>query len=448
MTDRWAADSLPTEEESVMLSELVATLQQAHRTIGTLQALEAQLLSAAVALAEEQASRGPAGTVESDLPLRSIAAELAAALRVSDRTVQRRLSDAHVAVDRFPAAVTALAEGRISRAHLSVIVDAGIGIDDAGARATYEARAIDKAAHETPGRLRAIARALAEEARSTSIDERYAEARRLRRVVVTDLDDGMAELLAVLPAALAHGIHDRLTRMAHATTRQGASVERSNADGGREAMSGGEAGDASPAVAVTDDPRCIDERRADLLCDLALTGLAHGHGDGLEAIAASVQVTVPVTTLALGEGRPAVLGGHGPIDRDTAARLSAAAPAWDRVLTDASSGAVVAVDRYRPSEDLRRFLRARDERCRFPGCGVSARRSDLDHTKDAAWGGPTEVENLAHLCRRHHVLKHQSAWSVEQAGGGVLRWTSPTRRVYLDAPAPMVRFVADDPPPF
>lgn len=442
-----------------MLSELVTTLQQAHRTIGTLQALEAQLLSAAVTLAEEQASRRPAGTAESDLPLRSIAAELAAALRVSDRTVQRRLSDAHVAVDRFPAALAALADGRISRAHLSVIVDAGLGIDEAEARATYEARAVEKAAHETPGRLRAIVRALAEDARSRSIHQRHAEARRLRRVVVTDLDDGMAELLAILPAALAHGIHDRLTRMAHATAKQGASAEGSDADNGHDAMAGAESGsgegpmtddearNGSPAV-DTDDPRSIDERRADLLCDLALTGLAHGHGDGLDAIVATVQVTVPVVTLAVGDGRPAMLTGHGPIDDDTAARLAAAAPAWDRLLADASSGAVLAVDRYRPSEDLRRFLRARDERCRFPGCGVSARRSDLDHTKDAARGGATEIENLAHLCRRHHVLKHQSAWTVEQAGGGVLRWTSPTKRVYLDSPAPVVRFVADDPPPF
>ena len=37
------------------------------------------------------------------------------------------------------------------------------------------------------------------------------------------------------------------------------------------------------------------------------------------------------------------------------------------------TGATLAVDRYRPSAELRRFLRVRDERCRFPGCTPSDR---------------------------------------------------------------------------
>ena len=132
----------------------------------------------------------------------------------------------------------------------------------------------------------------------------------------------------------------------------------------------------------------------------------------------------------------------------SARRLAAAAPGWDRVLVHPDTGAVLAVDRYRPSEELRRVLRARDEHCRFPGCRLSTVRCDLDHTHDAALGGTTDAGNLAHLCRRHHVLKHNSAWRVEQQSGGILRWTSPTGRTYVDSPAPMVRFTANDPPPF
>jgi len=116
--------------------------------------------------------------------------------------------------------------------------------------------------------------------------------------------------------------------------------------------------------------------------------------------------------------------------------LAGAASGWDRVLTDPISGELLAVDRYRPSEHLKRHLRARDERCRFPGCGTPARDADLDHTLDAAHGGPTEDGNLSALCRRHHVLKHHSPWKAKQIGGGLLEWTSPAGRSYVDRPPP------------
>jgi hypothetical protein len=67
---------------------------------------------------------------------------------------------------------------------------------------------------------------------------------------------------------------------------------------------------------------------------------------------------------------------------------------------------------------------------------MPARRDDLDHTLDAAYGGPTADDNLAALCRRHHVLKHQTPWHVTQLGDGLLEWTSPTGHAYIDQPPP------------
>ena len=113
-------------------------------------------------------------------------------------------------------------------------------------------------------------------------------------------------------------------------------------------------------------------------------------------------------------------------------------------MTSPVTGCVLAVDRYRQTSALTRFLRARDERCRFPGCRQPVWRCDIDHTLDAAHGGPTEHCNLAHLCKRHHVLKHHSAWTVRQLPGGILEWTSPTGRIHTDHPEPTVRF---EPPP-
>ena len=65
---------------------------------------------------------------------------------------------------------------------------------------------------------------------------------------------------------------------------------------------------------------------------------------------------------------------------------------------------------------------------------MPAVRCDIDHTIDAAKGGETSRHNNAHLCRRHHVLKHATPWRVRQLPRGILEWTSPTGRIYTDHP--------------
>ncbi|HEX5496410.1 MAG TPA: HNH endonuclease signature motif containing protein, partial [Mycobacteriales bacterium] len=87
---------------------------------------------------------------------------------------------------------------------------------------------------------------------------------------------------------------------------------------------------------------------------------------------------------------------------------------------------------YRPPAALDAFVRARDGRCRFPGCQHPAQRADLDHT--IPWPkGPTTVGNLGAICRHHHRLKHQTPWRLTQTNGQ-FHWTSPTRRHYTTTP--------------
>lgn len=201
------------------------------------------------------------------------------------------------------------------------------------------------------------------------------------------------------------------------------------------------------------DARTLAQVRADLFCELMLTGVpASCDGDMFAHITAQIQVTVPALTFAGGEtGGPALLASHGPIDPAFARRLAGLAPGWDRVFSDPYSGEVLAVDRYRPSAQIKRYLAARDERCRAPGCTRPVHRCDCDRTVAAVDGGPTCAENLGHVCRRHHTGKHHTAWRVRQLGHGVIEWIGPTGRRYADRPPAVVRFVplADDgPPPF
>ncbi|MGB3376324.1 MAG: DUF222 domain-containing protein [Microbacterium sp.] len=461
-----------TDEQMSMLDGLVSSLQSVEQTLAGVLATRDGLLALADKLALSMAEEGD-GIDASDLTIRTVAAEVGAVLRVSDRTVQRRMADASITVGRFPLVWAAQGAGRISAGHARVIVDAGAYLDDAGARDAYSARVLEFAEDESPNRLRPIAARIAEQYQPRSLDDRHTDARKGRTVWVKEAEDGMAELGILGPAALVHGAYDRLTSMAKAKAKAkaDASADTSDADAST-AVSGVAFGAATtPAFgagaecaaahesaehpSASTDPRTLSQKRADLALDLLLTGAPAGHDtpDGLlAAIVPHVSVTVPVTTLMGAEGidtPPAELNGRAPIDIETARLLAGASSGWDRILTQPITGAVLAVDRYRPSVQQYRHLRARDQRCRFMGCGMPSYDSDLDHTIDAAFGGPTAEDNLADLCRRHHTLKHHSPWHVEQLGGGLLEWTSPTGRVYIDKPPPQnaVTFAESPPEP-
>lgn len=274
------------------------------------------------------------------------------------------------------------------------------------------------ATEETPARLRPIANRLAHAQTQQSLAEQHQDALTRRRVWVQDADNGMADLIAHLPAEDAYAIKDRLTRIAAETAT------------------------AEEAEAPTDTfarPRTRDEVRADALCDLLLERPGTTN-EIAQRVRAQVQLVVPGDAVGLpGTGGVAELIGHGPIDPDTAASIAATADVWERVAVSAA-GEVLTVDRYRPTPQMRRLLAARDLHCRAPGCRVPASRCDIDHTVDAATGGPTRTDNLAHLCRGHHTVKHHTGWTVTQEPGGIMRWRSPTGRETVDKPPSRVRF--------
>ena len=92
---------------------------------------------------------------------------------------------------------------------------------------------------------------------------------------------------------------------------------------------------------------------------------------------------------------------------------------------------------YRPSAPLDRYLRARDRRCRFPGCRAPVPRGgELDH--DRRWpDGPTDAANLAGYCTPHHRGKHQApGWLHDLAPDGTLTVTTPTGLVARTTPPP------------
>ncbi|GAA5030788.1 DUF222 domain-containing protein [Microbacterium fluvii] len=462
-----------SDAEARLLDELTTRFVEARRAKAAAEAAESVALSEAMNLVTVRRARvASADSRTTDLPLREIAAELACAVRASDRTIQARLAEAAMLADDFPDTLTALAGGQIERGHIVAILDTGSRIGDPKARAEFEQKALGICRRETPGRARPLLRMLAQRIDPIPLQERHDLARRDRDVRLRDGDDGMSELWSLQPTVIAHGIFDRLTQQAKAVIE----ARKTDAAGtatleGFDDLEGasGEGAEGGPANATPEpalrDTRTLSEVRADVLADLLLTGHATAGVSAASvpearAIHARVQITAPAATLTGDGDEPAELIGHGPIDPDTARRLAGHAHVWMRLFTDHGTGCVRAVDQYRPPASLRRLLAARDEHCRFPGCRQPVWRCDLDHTFAHVEGGRTEACNLAHLCEGHHVLKHHTAWKVRQLPGGVLEWTSPTGRVYPDTPARTLMFTTvqgadappgdppDPPPPF
>lgn len=448
----------PDERFAVALDSVASRLDAHERVLRAGLAARYRLLAEAFDIAAwasdtsgHEASR-PCGK-NGELAYRAVRAELAVALNVSERTIERQLSDAQALISSYPSVLDALSAGALSEGHVQVVLKAGAVIgstDDVYAiarRHRYAEAVLEFAVRMTPARLRPVAERLAEQYAEQTIDERHAQARDERTVCVRDRDDGMSELFALLPSLEAHAIYDRLTRMA----KRDELVEAAAAAEARRE------GGASGGMAEQPARTTRDHRRADLLADLLMRAdpepVPIEGGAGLEA---RVQVIVTDRALFAKELRldevdaeqlatsmaPTELSGCGAIDTATARRAAATATAWQLVHQHPVTGEVLSVDRYRPSEQMKRLLAARDLHCRFPGCRAPAHRCDLDHTVDAAKGGATSTRNLSFLCRGHHMLKHHAGWGVKQLLGGDLEWESPTGRIYRDRPPSRVRFEA------
>jgi len=115
---------------------------------------------------------------------------------------------------------------------------------------------------------------------------------------------------------------------------------------------------------------------------------------------------------------PCELEHTGPVSMETARML----------LRDCSVARVVLDGRSEPldvgrrtkvvSASMRRAVVLRDRHCRFPACDRPPSWSDAHHVVHWTKGGPTALNNLILLCRRHHRLIHHNKFRVEMVDGG------------------------------
>ncbi|MBP2340455.1 hypothetical protein JOF41_006633 [Saccharothrix coeruleofusca] len=166
-----------------------------------------------------------------------------------------------------------------------------------------------------------------------------------------------------------------------------------------------------------EDTRSRAERQGQALADLIDL-----RGEALPTRAGQrphLSVTLDYQTLRTGTGT-ARLDGGGHLTAAQARRLACDAVVIPAVLGGRSE--VLDLGRARRTVSLaqRRALHARDRGCAFPGCGRPARWCDAHHVRHWADGGPTDLDNLVLLCRRHHSEVHHHRWRIRLTGGAAV----------------------------
>lgn len=424
---------------------LVCELQEIDAEQARLEARKAVVLAALTA-AVGGTSENPVHRL--DAP--SVAAsELAAALRISQRTAKAAVAEAlTLTTPSWAPLLDRMAAGDLPRRRVNAILEAASPVPPEHLSA-FSAQAVALACPGDPdqlpghGTLRRRLRRLAENYAGDPLTARKQGACAHRRVDLEPAQDGMCWLSAYLPLEMGAAIDTRLEAIARSLQ--------------------------SPS-----EERTISQLRADafsdLLTDAALLGASSARAEGSPASSGAVGgvryeliVTVPARTLSGESECPGEIVGYGPIDADAARLLASEAATWTRLWVDPDTGAPLAIGRrrYAPTLAMRRFLGARDRTCRFPGCDKPAAATEADHTREWSEGGATETDNLALLCREHHRLKTVGHWKVSQVGAdsgaptsvtapdksvsappGTLEWTAPSGHRYITYPE------RDGPPPF
>jgi hypothetical protein len=246
-------------------------------------------------------------------------------------------------------------------------------------------------------------------------------------VWLTPLDDGVAEVRAVMTAADALKVYNVLTaaalsaKLAGGETRNTAQLR------------------ADFLLAPFEEAIATGE-----LAGIVPTKLAFGSRGCGEA-----NLTVPASVIMGVSNVPGELTGYGAITAEVSQVLTEDR-LMRRLVTNPVDGSFLAADTktYRPSAVLRRHIQLRDGTCRFKTCDRPALVCDLDHSKRHPVGKTCDG-NLGPFCERHHIFKHAldgALAHLKQPNPGTFVWTMPTGHVYTTSPPAIGPPIKDEKP--
>jgi hypothetical protein len=341
---------------------------------------------------------------------RSVAAELALELSVTERRAGADVALAQALTTRLPETFAAFRRGEIDGFKARMVFEPTIALSDEMA-GQVDAIVSTRLVGKNPSSLRAAVNRVVQKVDAEGYERRSRARRRDRGVCLIHQDETMSTLSCDLPVEQASAIYASLDQEARRLRRGG-------------------------------EVRTLDQLRADVLVDRLLN-----RAPGDSGIKPVVYVYVDLLTLAGLNEEPAELSGCGTVPAWLARALAADSNSvWRRIITEPDTGQVLSVGRtrYRPPAALADLVQARDRECQHPGCHRPSQYSDIDHTHDFAQGGQTAAENLGPRCRRHHRLKDEPGWTYTTASGGDGTITTPTGRMYATTPPPLHESRASD----
>lgn len=346
----------------------------------------------------------------------AVAAEVAAALRISQPRARGRVEDARALRERLPKVGQVFALGDIDVEAFRTIVSRTDLIQDPDILAVVDGRIaanVTRWPSMTRGRLAAKVDAIVARVDIDAVRRRK-EMRSDREVWIGGDIDGIAQIQGTLFSPDAHALDARLTALA--------------------------------GTVCAHDPRTTTQRRADALGALAAgadrLGCRCRRADcaaGARKPASPVTIHViaeQVTVDGTGTAPASELDADGLIDPELLIELAQTA----KLVPLLHPGDAPPEPGYVPSAALAAFVRARDLTCRWPGCDHPAMRCDLDHTVPFADGGKTHAANLKCYCRTHHLVKTFLGWTDQQLPDGTLILTSPSGQTYVTTPGSALLF--------
>jgi hypothetical protein len=346
--------------------------------------------------------------------------DVATALRLSPTTAQSRIDVARVLVGHLPNTISALSTGEISVAHATVIArETATAIRNGLSEESIfrvEQTALAHAEFHTPGQVASKVKTTIAKLAPEEFEEIVDRARDSRRVSCYPEADGMATVIAILPAEDAQTVMKSIEAFI---------LKRNSED--------------APEWSILS----ADMKRADALTYIAsqaLSSLADEVQPHRRPITISVAIDLQ-TLMGLAEN-PGQLAGYGAIPASVARRLAADGN-WQRFISDPRTGNLLDFGRekYTPPQELIDYLLARDRVCRFPGCRRTGQSSDIDHAQSWETGGETNPANLGLLCRRHHRMKTHGGWSLESNPDGSCLWKSPQGKTFFVPSRPFLESV-------
>ena len=311
---------------------------------------------------------------ERQAELAMIAMQIGRNTGMSEGQVSVLVSAARRVRDNTPTAWAAFAAGQIDGHRVRHISSAIDKLQRADSIARLDRQVVAYAVTHTVAELRRWLKLFVARAESDLFNERAERERADRGVDLIHGDDGMSWLTVYHQSHVLAAVDKRLTKEAKALG--------------------------------ADDPRTLQQRRADLLAAWTTTNEA-----GEAAINADIAVTIQASTLAGADDAPAVAADGNWVVPVAwileLAKYNGNNVFWHRMILDPVTDDVLGHEyqgRYAP-EILAKAIEFRDGVCQAPGCCRPAHLCDLDHRIPHEADGPTAGWNMGPYCRKHHKLK-------------------------------------------